>query len=216
MATNCYVILGVCSDATQDEIKSAYRRQAREHHPDHSGAGSEPFLRVRDAYEVLSDPQRRRAHDEELARERNRGRRAAGLRRPPIEALDPSPARDWSQPLSSLFQEMFGEPWRETPVRAEPEPATGEMHTRVSLTARQALQGGQLRIWVPVEMRCPACRGWGGDGFFACRSCSGSGILVAEQAIDVAFPAGVYDGFTGSVPLTGELSLVIHFHVRDG
>src|ERR1041384_8371372 len=61
---NYYVILGVATGATLEEIKTAFRRRALELHPDTSGLQSEPFLEVQEAYRVLSDPVRRRRYDE--------------------------------------------------------------------------------------------------------------------------------------------------------
>ncbi|MBD3315970.1 MAG: DnaJ domain-containing protein [Chitinivibrionales bacterium] len=66
MAKNFYVILGVSKDATADEIRSAYRRLAKEYHPDRYGEDSAPFLRIQEAYDVLSDPSRRSGYDEAL------------------------------------------------------------------------------------------------------------------------------------------------------
>src|SRR5437660_3146461 len=63
MQKNYYVILGVTSDASVEEIRAAFRRRARELHPDHSGLESGPFLEVQEAYGVLSDPERRRHYD---------------------------------------------------------------------------------------------------------------------------------------------------------
>jgi len=63
VAKNYYVILGIASDSTPEEIKAAFRRRALELHPDTSGLESQPFLEVQEAYGVLSDPERRRRYD---------------------------------------------------------------------------------------------------------------------------------------------------------
>jgi molecular chaperone DnaJ len=62
---NYYVILGVTSNASVDEIKAAYRRRALELHPDKSGLESGPFLEVQEAYGVLADPDRRSRYDQQ-------------------------------------------------------------------------------------------------------------------------------------------------------
>src|SRR2546430_14769303 len=63
MQKTYYVILGVISDASGEEIGAGFRRGARDLHPDHSGWESGPFLEVQEAYGVLSDPERRRHYD---------------------------------------------------------------------------------------------------------------------------------------------------------
>ena len=63
MMKDYYIILGLPAGATPDDIKIAYRRRALELHPDTSGAESEPFLTLQEAYSVLSDPDRRREYD---------------------------------------------------------------------------------------------------------------------------------------------------------
>lgn len=56
--SDLYELLGVARDASEDDLKRAYRRQARAHHPD-AGGDEETFKRITHAYQVLSDPQRR-------------------------------------------------------------------------------------------------------------------------------------------------------------
>lgn len=234
MARDYYLILGVGCDATQDQIKSAYRREAKKLHPDHSGEGSEPFLAIRNAYEVLGDPERRRAYDEELARDRwaQRGSRRVrpeplSPRRSPVEPLvparHPSGPRDafWEPSLSSLMTDFFRRPWSDFDAPARPGARGGqeEIHVQVSLTREQAFRGGRIRLWVPVQTRCPACRGRGAAGLFECPHCYGSGTVVDECPLDVAFPGGLVDGAEGRVSLgrlgMRDLSLVLRFHVND-
>jgi molecular chaperone DnaJ len=63
---NYYEVLGVPREASQDEIRNAYRNLAKERHPDHPGGSAEEFSRLQEANAVLSDPNRRRQHDEAL------------------------------------------------------------------------------------------------------------------------------------------------------
>ncbi len=233
MAKNYYTVLGIGSDATQDEIRSAYRRQAKKHHPDCSGEDSESFLAIGEAYEVLGDPARRRAYDDGLARERKRVQsRVRGVapeplrrRRPPAEPLVPTQgtggARDAFSGFSypSLIEEFFGHPWPDldAPTRSRPSRGREELHVQVSLTREEALYGGRIRLWIPVRTVCPACRGRGGAGFFECLHCDGSGTAIDERPVDVAFPGGLSDGVEGRVtvsrPGMSDLALVLHFRV---
>src|ERR671925_101575 len=63
---NYYEVLGVSREASQDEIRAAYRRLAKDRHPDHSSGSAEEFSLLQEAHAVLSDPNRRRMHDEAL------------------------------------------------------------------------------------------------------------------------------------------------------
>ena len=65
MAKNYYTILGILPTATPEDIRGAYRKRAKELHPDHYGKNSSPFLEVQEAYGVLSDPKHRRKYDRE-------------------------------------------------------------------------------------------------------------------------------------------------------
>ena len=63
---NYYEVLGVSRNASQSEIRNAYRRLAKERHPDHAGGNEAEFSRLQEAHAVLSDPNRRRKHDQDL------------------------------------------------------------------------------------------------------------------------------------------------------
>ncbi len=63
MAKNYYAILGISPTATAEDIREAYRKRAKELHPDHYGENSNPFLEVQEAYNILSNPGYRRKYD---------------------------------------------------------------------------------------------------------------------------------------------------------
>jgi curved DNA-binding protein CbpA len=66
MAKNYYIILGLTNKASDEDIRSAYRRLAKEFHPDHYGDDGGPFLQIQEAYGVLSDPTQKRSYDNSL------------------------------------------------------------------------------------------------------------------------------------------------------
>jgi len=68
MEKNYYIILGVPHDASDEDIRCAYRKRAKEYHPDHFGDDTEPFLKLQEAYTVLSDPHQKKAYDKRLYR----------------------------------------------------------------------------------------------------------------------------------------------------
>jgi molecular chaperone DnaJ len=235
MAKDYYLVLGISCDATGDQIKSAYRRKAKRWHPDRSGEGSDAFLAIQEAYEVLGDPGRRQAYDDELAREKRWVERRSRevepeplrRRRCPVDPLVPtqrsSRAREaFSDPsFPSFIEEFFRRPWRDLDAPIRPEAGRGieEIHLEVSLTREQALHGGRIRVWLPVQSPCPACRGRGAAGFFECARCFGSGTVVDDTPVDVAFPGGLVDGSVGRAlvgrPGMADLSLILRFRVSD-
>ena len=235
MARDYYLILGVGSDATPDQIKSAYRRAAKRCHPDHSGEGSEPFLAIQEAYEVLGDPGRRQAYDAQLERQ-SRAPEATSrfgpepLRRRgcPVEPLVPDrrPGGRGTHFQESSFPSPFDELFGRSAGGGDAAPRNqagrcgrrhGEVHIRVSLTPEQAVHGGRIRVWLTGQTICPACQGWGRVGFFECPHCFGNGSVADELPVGIGFPGGLTDGASREVPLgrlgVPDLSLVLHFRV---
>jgi molecular chaperone DnaJ len=207
MAQNYYLILGVDADATPDQIKSAYRYQAKKLHPDCCPGSSQPFLDVQEAYEVLSDPARRESYDERLAAARS-SRACASYPRSqgwpaPVEPLIPTdhdvgsadkyvhPASRWS----------YG-PWQEPTVRTRPRDVEAEeLAVRIPLSPSQARQGGRVQLALPAEETCPACGGHGGSAFWPCGHCGGRGTVLYEHPLTVTFPAGIAHGTVARLPL---------------
>jgi molecular chaperone DnaJ len=159
---NLYDTLGVGADASEDEIASAYRRRARERHPDTNPTGRrEAFAELTDAYDVLRDPDRRRAYD---AARRGRARAAsdaaAGVR---------IPVRHTGR----------GSANRSTPGPSRTRPtAPGARHeVPLPLTFEQAALGTTAIISYDTDLPCAACGGSGasGGGDAVCAGCGGTG-----------------------------------------
>jgi curved DNA-binding protein CbpA len=98
---NYYVVLGIAEDADEETIRSAFRALARRYHPD-VGAGSSPveFQRAREAYEALTDPERRRRYDRQLRDARAR----------PVVVRPVIVSRPLAEPLLSSRRSSFGVP----------------------------------------------------------------------------------------------------------
>lgn len=213
---NYYLILGVESDATQDEIQRAFRRLAKDLHPDYYGQDSKPFLDLQEAYAVLADPERRSAYD----RWRRPIRPYTGGRRSEAEPI--RPRRTQPEPLipedepahlddlslsgsfrtfDPSFEEFFDRLWRNySPSRPEMEPLYS-LNVEILLSPHQALRGGRVRLLVPAQLPCPLCNGRGGIGWFECARCQGKGQIVDEFPIVLDFPAGIINNHVIQVPL---------------
>ena len=233
MTENYYAVLGVDSDANLDQIKSAYRKKAKKLHPDRYGQNSEPFRAVQEAYDVLSDPERRRAYDDRLARDRHVQNASSAVRadplwpgRRPVEPLIPTreeiylreiferPFQAFRSPLVEILDRIWssfeGLTW-------PPSKGVKSLAVEISLTPDQALHGGRARIVISVQAECPACWGVGSTGFTACWRCSGTGTVTQEHPLIVTFPPGISDGDTASLPLDRlgiyDVDLTVHFRV---
>jgi molecular chaperone DnaJ len=200
MAKSYYAILGVSSTATADEIRSAYRRLAKEFHPDHYAGDSEIFRNIQEAYAVLADVERRRRYENSIRRAPVR-EPAKGTRYPEPEPLIPeekpvdigeiSPVRSF-RTFAPSFDEIFDWMWDNFSSLGQPKSARIQHLTlEVPLTADQALRGGTARVMVPARAPCPTCRGYGGVGPYECSHCAGEGAISGEVPISISFPPGL-------------------------
>lgn len=232
MAKNYYLILDVSNDATPEQIKSAYRRKAKELHPDYYGDNREPFQTIQEAYSVLIDPEQRRAHDATLGQKPRvhvTPQHASASRRPPnVEPLIPEqrPEIDVDLSLSRSFQryrpsfeELFDRLWSNFSGLSRRKADRRENLTvEILLSAEQAHHGGHVRIALPVQQSCPTCRGRGWVGPFTCARCRGDGVFVGEVPVDVPYPAGITNSFITQLSLDRlgihNFYLTVYFRVQ--
>jgi molecular chaperone DnaJ len=170
--TNLYDTLGVAKNASADEIKKAYRKLAREHHPDASGGDEAKFKEIQGAYDVLSDPEKRKQYD---AFGSANGRGGAG---PQFQEFDLGD-------LGDLFGGLFG--GRGGFGRRGPEPERGaDLQTEVHVSFEDALAGVQVPVRTEVETACHTCGGTGaepGTAPIVCPQCSGRGVVSDSQGL---------------------------------
>jgi len=163
-----YELLGVSPDATDEEIKRAYRRKARELHPDANGGDPDAEARFKEvslAYEVLRDPERRARYD----------------RYGPEGVFGQGPGSvtfDFEAGLSDIFEAFFGS-MGARPRRRGPMPgADAEVGLRLSLV--EAAFGVDKALTVRLPVRCDACQGSGaqpGSHPVPCPDCRGAGEI---------------------------------------
>jgi DnaJ-class molecular chaperone len=210
MAKSYFAILGVTSGAPPDEIRSAYRRLAKEYHPDHFEGGSGPFREIQEAYSVLGNAQRRREYEQSIGSIPIR-RYARNISRPapeplvreqgPVDIVEISPVRSF-QTFRPSFDEIFG--WLWDNFSSIDWPKSGRVQNltlEVPLTRDQALRGGNAKVMVPVRVTCPICRGTGGVGYYECSRCTGKGAISGEMPIAIPFPSGLRKDHAVVVPL---------------
>lgn len=205
-----YATLGVPRTASEKEIKAAYRKLARQYHPDvnKDPKATERFKTINEAYEVLSDSKKRTRYDQlgsdwerigreqEFARQYQRGRGATSAE---------------FENFSDFFQTFFGGEGGlggfDIGGAAQRTAARGEdIEHPIEISLEDAARGTQRTIETEIPETCPTC---GGSGFVArkqenrgrtvmhsvtCPTCHGQGVIASRRQIQVTIPAGVTEG----------------------
>ncbi len=173
-----YEVLGVSKDASDKEIKSAFRKLAKKYHPDVSKEpdAEEKFKEAQEAYAVLSDETKRKQYDQ-FGHAAFSGGAGGGY---DFSGFD----------FSDIFSEIFGSGFGGFSGFGNAGYASGgssrkrrgsDKLMRVTLTFDEAVFGCKKTINVPVSNDCPECDGKGGHGEKRCSQCKGSGVVTQEQ-----------------------------------
>jgi len=241
-----YKILGVNKNATEKEIKEAYRKLARKYHPDmnpdHKEEAEAKFKEINEAYEVLGDPEKRKRYD------------SLGTNWQEVSKRAQSGGYTWSasfegmEDFSDFFRTFFGDLGssfrRQRPFAdfdfdlfedlsdftdfsgrrfssASTTP-TATAQEPLEITLEEAYRGAEKNLILTTRSTCPDCRGRGRKGSARCPTCGGGGSTEKQERVTVNIPAGVKDGAviranTSSGPI--ELVLKIKSHAvfsREG
>jgi DnaJ-class molecular chaperone len=217
-----YKVLGVERNATEAQIKSAYRKLARKHHPDvnpNNKDAEKRFKEINEAYQVLGDPEKRKKYDE-LGADWERGASEDEVYRRYAQAGGPE-FGGTSGDFSDFFERFFGNlggglgggasrgfqqfDFAEQPTGAR---ARGrDLESEVRISVRDAVHGTGRRLELLSEDQCDAC---GGSGLTArqetrgrtriirsaepCAKCGGRGVIQARHTLEVTIPPGMGEG----------------------
>jgi molecular chaperone DnaJ len=180
--TDPYKALGVDKKASDDDIKKAYRKLARQYHPDRNPddpSAEERFKEIQGAYSILSDPEKRRQYDS--------GGGIFG------SGFDPSAFRRGGGAgsggiggIGDILSDLFGSSGGGgAGTRSQPERGR-DLETDVHISFEQAMEGAQVPVSVTVPAPCPTCHGTGakpGTQPTVCSRCQGRGIESQGQGL---------------------------------
>jgi molecular chaperone DnaJ len=172
VAKSLYESLGVSKNASQDELKKAYRKLVREVHPDRNPGNEERFKEVQGAYDVLSDPEKRKQYDR-------------------FGSLDgqPGPGAGTTFDFGDFdLGDIFGGIFNRGGNRQQPQRGQrgNDVEVEVRVSFEDALQGVQTTVPVQLELACHTCHGTGaapGTAPIVCPNCNGSGVVATSQGL---------------------------------
>lgn len=190
-----YETLGVERTASDDELKKAFRKLARQYHPDlqtgdaHKKTGEEKFKEVTEAYEVLSDAEKRRRYDTGGHGEGQQGFGGGGF-----EGFDFGRG-GFGDVFNDIFDDFFGAGGRSGGRRAE---RGSDLQYNLELAFEDAVFGKEVKLKIPRWEVCQECKGSGARSSTAlkmCPSCKGSGQLRFQQGFfSVSRPCNQCEG----------------------
>jgi len=199
---NYYSILGVKQNATEQEIKKAYRKLARQHHPDVNPGDKSAearFKEINEAYEVLSDKKKRQKYDQygdqwQYADQFEQARQQQAPFRDFGSSGGTTGFHSGEGDLGSLFDELLrGTQTRTYTRRAQPRRGR-DMETAVEVTLEEAYRGTSRTISLHFDEPCPTCKGSGLIQNVPCSTCRGNGIVPRIKRLEVKIPPGVTNG----------------------
>src|ERR1700758_5544220 len=223
-----YKTLGVDKRASADEIKKAYRKLARQYHPDRNPGDKDAearFKEISQAHDVLGDPEKRKQYDSAtgpFATGAGPGGGFGGFGNFDFDASS----------MGDILSNLFGGGGRATPARPRPERGA-DLEARVSISFDQAIAGAQVPLQVPMQATCSTCHGTAakpGTSPKVCPRCEGRGIETEGQGMfSISQPCSLCGGSgtviedpcptchgSGAVRTIKKLRVNIPAGVRDG
>ncbi len=178
-----YKTLGVDKKATPEQIKKAYRKLARQYHPDRNPGDKQSearFKEISQAHDILGDPDKRKQYDSgsgPFATGAGPGGGFGGFGNFDFDASS----------MGDILSNLFGGSTSGRRVRTQPRSEKGaDLEAEVSITFDQAVAGAQIPLQVPMHATCPTCHGTGakpGTAPAVCPRCEGRGIETQGQGM---------------------------------
>ena len=173
-----YEVLGVAKTASEDEIKKAYRKLAMKHHPDRnqgeaSKGAEEKFKEVKEAYEMLSDAQKRAAYDQHGHAGVDPNMRGGG-----------DGMGGFAEAFGDIFGDMFNPGGRGRAQGGRQVYRGSDLSYAMEVTLEEAARGKDAQIRIPSWESCDTCHGSGakvGTSAKTCTTCAGSGTVQMRQ-----------------------------------
>jgi molecular chaperone DnaJ len=230
---NYYLILGIDTDANKKEIKEAYRKMVQKYHPDHFGEDSSVFLRIQEAYHVLSDPARKRRYDQSISKPASQGYlKTSKLKdeytgnpepliheKKPIEYDPISLSRSfgtYSPSFDEIFDRLFFNSGSSQHQKSE---KIENLKVDITINRRQAKSGGSIQLLIPARLPCPLCHGVGFMGIWECSKCASYGTIDTDIPLIVSYPAGMQNTFIKRIPLNrfgiDKFFITVYIRVSD-
>ena len=181
MPKDYYQILGVTKTATEDEIKKAYRKLAHQYHPDKTGGDDKKFKEINEAYQILSDKQKRLQYDrfgnaDPMGGFGGFGRGAQGGVPPGFEGF--GDMGDLNDMMESIFEGFGVGPRRKTYEKG------ADLEVQEEISLEDAFRGITKTLKLRVLSQCEKCKGKGaepGSDFEKCGTCAGRGEIRVEK-----------------------------------
>ncbi len=198
MAKNFYETLGVPKDASDKDIRGAYRKLARKYHPDVSPndkTAEARFKEVTAAYEVISDAENRKKYDKhgdrwQMADQIEEAqRRGGGFGRGGGVHGGADAGGDFGSLFDNLFRGGRGGPARQPANRRGQ-----DIETPVEVSLEEAFHGTTRTVSLQNAETCPTCTGTGEVAAAICHTCEGSGQVIRPRRLEVKVPPGVRTG----------------------
>ncbi|TKB63162.1 MAG: molecular chaperone DnaJ [Nitrospira sp.] len=188
-----YETLGVDRSVSDDDLKKAYRKLARQHHPDlHTGdqqkkTAEEKFKEINEAYETLSDQEKRKRYD-------MFGHAGAQQGGPGFDGFDFNRG-GFGEVFNDIFEDFFGQARGGGPTRAE---RGNDLQYNLEVEFEEAVYGKEAKLKIPRWEICVDCKGTGAKSAASiktCASCKGAGQLRFQQGFfSVSRPCGQCEG----------------------